>query len=86
MRDLRDVIQYVSTVPPGTNINTSGTARTLMAMMGEMTATGGLSAYLTGSPIPVPLVTGFKMIRQGVKDNEIKKKIARSLVPSERTQ
>lgn len=83
LRDLRDVVMYVNTVPPGTSINSSGTARTLAAMMGEMAVTGGASAYLTGSTVPVPLITGFKLMMKASKDNEIKQKIARSLIPPE---
>jgi hypothetical protein len=83
LRDLRDVVIYVNTVPPGTSINSSGTARTLAAMMGEMAITGGATSYLTGSTVPVPIVTGLKMMMKASKDNEIKKKIARSLLPKD---
>jgi hypothetical protein len=83
LRDLRDVVLYINTVPPGTSINNSGTARTIAAMMGEMAVTGGATAYLTGSTVPVPIVTGLKMMIKASKDNEIKKKIARSLLPPE---
>lgn len=75
IRDLRDVVQYVNTVPPGTSINNSGTARTLLAAMAEM---GGMGA-MTG--VPLPLVTGLKALRGAVQDNRIKKKIAQSLMP-----
>lgn len=84
VRDLRDVIMYVNTVPPGTSINNSGTARTLMGMLGvgaDASTGAGLSYWLTGSPVPVPIVTGLKIMRQAAKDAEIKKKIARSLLP-----
>lgn len=83
LRDLRDVVMYINTVPPGTSINNSGTARTLAAMMGEMAVTGGASAYLTGSTVPVPIVTGIKMMMKASKDREIRQKIARSLMPKE---
>jgi len=83
LRDLRDVVLYVNTVPPGTSINSSGTARTLAAMMGEMAVTGGATSYLTGSTVPVPIITGFKLMMKASKDNEIKRKIARSLIPPE---
>jgi hypothetical protein len=84
LRDLRDVVMYVNTVPPGTSINNSGTARTLLGLLGVgADASGGatLSYFLTGSAMPVPIVTGLKILRQASKDNEIKKKIARSLLP-----
>ena len=76
VRDLRDVVQYINTVPPGTSANNSGTARTIMAMLGE----GGLTAWATGG-IPVPVITGLKLIRDQVKDAKIKKQISRSLLP-----
>jgi GNAT superfamily N-acetyltransferase len=75
VRDLRDVIQYVNTVPPGTSINTSGTARTLAAALGEMVVTG------TATSIPLPILTGIKVIRDQVKNAKIKKQINRSLLP-----
>jgi hypothetical protein len=75
VRDLRDVVQYVNTVPPGTSINTSGTARTLAAALGEMVVTG------TTTSIPLPVLTGIKVIRDQIKDAKIKKQINRSLLP-----
>ena len=75
VRDLRDVVQYVNTVPPGTSINTSGTARTLAAALGEMVVTG------TTTSIPLPVLTGIKVIRDQIRDAKIKKQINRSLLP-----
>jgi len=79
IRDLRDVVQYVNTVPPGTSINNSGTARTLVAYMTAMGAEAGGMAALTGMPVPV--LTAMKALRGVVKDNRIKKKISQSLIP-----
>lgn len=78
LRDLRDVVMYVNTVPPGTSINSSGTARTLAAMIGE----GGATAWMTGG-IPLPVLSGMKLIRNQIKDAKIKKQITRSLLPPE---
>jgi len=78
LRDLRDVVMYVNTVPPGTSINSSGTARTLAAMIGE----GGATAWMTGG-IPLPILSGMKLIRNQIKDAKIKKQITRSLLPPE---
>jgi hypothetical protein len=78
VRDLRDVVQYVNTVPPGTSINNSGTARTLTAALGglgEMAVTG------MATSIPLPILTGIKVIRDQVKNAKIKKQINRSLLP-----
>jgi hypothetical protein len=76
VRDLRDVMQYVNTVPPGTSINNSGTARTLLTLLSE----SGATAWMTGG-IPVPVLTGIKVIRDQIKDAGIKRKINRSLLP-----
>ena len=81
IRDLRDVVQYVNTVPPGTSINNSGTARHIGALLADMTAGGALTAYMTGTPVPVPAVAALKAIKSGIRDNRIKKKIAQSLMP-----
>lgn len=75
IRDLRDVVQYVNTVPPGTSINNSGTARALLGALAEM---GGMGA-MTG--VPLPIISGLKALRGAVQDNRIKKKIAQSLIP-----
>lgn len=77
LRDLRDVVQYVNTVPPGTSINSSGTARTLVAALAEM----GTLGAATGLPLPV--ITGLKAIRDSIRDAKIKAKINKSLLPPE---
>jgi dihydrodipicolinate synthase/N-acetylneuraminate lyase len=56
VRDIDDVVRYVTTVPPGTLINTSGTTLTLMAAMAEAGATGALTG------LPVPVATGLRQI------------------------
>jgi hypothetical protein len=73
VRDLNEVVQYVNTVPPGTLINSSGTAGTLMAAMAEAGATGALTG------LPVPALSILKMLRQQVKSQKLKKKINRAL-------
>lgn len=76
VRDLRDVVQYINTVPPGTSVNNSGTARTLLTLLSE----SGATAWMTGG-VPVPVITGIKLIRDQIKDAKIKKQINRSLLP-----
>ena len=66
----------MNTVPPGTSVNNSGTARTILALLGE----SGISATMTGG-IPLPVLTGIKIIRDQIKDAGIKRKINRSLLP-----
>ena len=78
MRDLAEVAKYVDTVPPGTLINNSGTAATLLLAMGEMGTTG----FVTG--LPVPVVSSLKVIKNYVSDRKIKKRIDRALSYSER--
>jgi hypothetical protein len=69
VRDLNDVVQYVTTVPPGTLINTSGTTGTFLAAMAE----AGVSGAITG--LPVPLVSGIKQIVKMRKEGKTKARI-----------
>lgn len=73
IRDLNDVVRYINTVPPGTLINNSGTAATLLLAIGEMGGTG----LATG--LPVPVLTTLRMFRAYTKDRAIKKKIQNAL-------
>lgn len=72
-RDLNDVVKYVNTVPPGTLINSSGTAATLMAAIGE----AGVTGSVTG--LPVPVISALRVIRQQIQNNKIRLKIDRAL-------
>jgi hypothetical protein len=69
VRDLNDVVQYVTTVPPGTLINTSGTTGTFLAAMAE----AGVSGAITG--LPVPLVSGIRQIVKMRKEGKTKARI-----------
>lgn len=73
MRLLNEVVKYVNTVPPGTLINTSGTAATLMAALAEAGAMGAMSG------LPVPVVSGLRQISQMVKDRKLRAKITAAL-------
>jgi len=73
MRTLNEVVAYVNTVPPGTLINSSGTAGTLMAAMAEM----GVSGTLIGLPLPV--MTGLRQIARSIKDVKLKNRINAAL-------
>lgn len=73
VRDLNDVVKYVNTVPPGTLINSSGTAGVIMAAITE----AGLTGAVTG--LPVPLLSALKIIRNQVQDKKIRNKIDRAL-------
>jgi hypothetical protein len=69
MRDLNEVVKYVTTVPPGTLINSSGTAGTLMAAMAE----AGITGAATG--LPLPILAGIRQIAKMRKDGQTKAKI-----------
>lgn len=73
IRDLNDVVRYVNTVPPGTLVNNSGTTGMLIAAMAEA---GG---YGLAAGVPLPILTGLKFLRDGVKNRQIKKKIDEAL-------
>jgi hypothetical protein len=69
MRDLNEVVKYVTTVPPGTLINSSGTAGILLAAMAE----AGIAGATTGLPLPV--YAGIKQIGKMRKEGRTKAKI-----------
>jgi len=73
MRDLNEVVKYVTTVPPGTLINSSGTAGTLLAAITE----AGLTGVATGLPLPV--YAGIKQIAKMRKEGRTKAKIIDAL-------
>ena len=69
VRDLDDVVRYVTTVPPGTLVNSSGTAGTLMAAIAEAGATGALTG------LPLPIATGLRQIIKMRQEGRTKAKI-----------
>ena len=73
MRDLNDVVRYVNTTPPGTLINNSGTAGTIMAAMAE----AGVNGSLVG--LPVPVITGLRMLAKQINNNKTRAKIQDTL-------
>lgn len=73
VRDLNDVARYISTVPPGTLVNPSGTAGTIMAAIAE----AGASGALTG--LPVPVVSGIRQIIKMRQEGRTKAKINEAL-------
>ena len=75
IRDLNELSLEVSTVPPGTLVNTSGTGMTILAAIAE----AGVSGVLTG--LPVPAITMLKLVGSSVKSNKLKARIARHLNP-----
>jgi hypothetical protein len=73
VRDLDDVVRYVTTVPPGTLVNSSGTAGTLLAAMAEAGATGALTG------LPLPVASGIRQIIKMRQEGRTKAKINESL-------
>lgn len=73
VRDLNDVARFISTVPPGTLINNSGTSGALLAAIGEAGATG----FITG--LPVPVLTTLRALSDRMKDAKMRAKIKRAL-------
>jgi hypothetical protein len=73
VRDIDDVVRYVTTVPPGTLVNSSGTAGTLMAAIAEAGATGALTG------LPLPVATGLRQIVKMRKEGRTKAKINEAL-------
>lgn len=70
LRTLNDVAKVVFNPLPGT-VNTSNTATTLAAMIDLLTAAG------TG--VPMPAVSGFKLIRDQIKDRKLRARVAEQL-------
>lgn len=73
VRDLNDVVRYVSTVPPGTLINNSGTAGALLAAMAEAGTTGALTG------LPVPVLSILRALSQRLTDKRMQAKIKQAL-------
>jgi Transglycosylase SLT domain len=73
VRDLNDVVRYVNTTPPGTLVNNSGTAGTIMAAIAE----AGVNGSLLG--LPVPVMTGLRMLSKQINNNKMKLKINKAL-------
>jgi hypothetical protein len=73
IRDLNDVVKYVATVPPGTLINNSGTAATLLAAIGEAGASGAMFG------LPVPVVSLLRALGKKIQNDKLKAKIQHAL-------
>lgn len=72
VRDINELSKAVFTAPPG-SVNTSNTASVLMAALAEA---GGMGAF-TG--VPVPVLSGLRLIAQQVKNRKIQAKIEQAL-------
>lgn len=72
LRDIRDLAQYVKTVPPEAAVNFSNTASTLMAGFGDIAGYG-----MSGAPVPV--FTMGRMALKYVKDSRLRNRIQDAL-------
>lgn len=72
MRDINDLAKVVFTAPPGT-VNTSNTASVLMAALAEAGVTGSMVG------LPVPVVSGMRLIAKHVKDKKLRARIEQAL-------
>lgn len=72
MRDLRDLAQYVKTVPPEAGINTSNTAATLLSAFADVTFSG-----LSGTPAPV--ATLARVAVRSIRDRALRRRIEDAL-------
>lgn len=78
LRDLNEVVRYMNTVPPGTLINNSGTAATLMQAMAE-------TAESTGARLlPGPLKTAMELWAKASADRKLQQRVDRALNPRKR--
>lgn len=73
VRNINEVLKYIQSVPPGTSINNSGTARTVFSLLAESAAFG----KTTG--IPLPIAQGVKILRDSIRDKRIKSYITATL-------
>jgi hypothetical protein len=72
LRDLNDLAKHVYTAPPGT-VNSSNTASVLLGALVGIESTG----TLTG--IPLPIVSGLRLLSKQVKNRQIQKRIEQAL-------
>jgi hypothetical protein len=77
VRDLNEVVKYVNTVPPGTQINNSGTAMALMTALGEAGATGAMTG------LPVPVLSLVRAATSQIKNNKVKARVNQALNKAE---
>ena len=92
IRDVNEVLSYINTVPPGTLINNSGTAATLMENLRNNFAAGGAEMALTGffTGVPAPVLTslrvGINQIKTNRQNSKLKARINQALNEAENSQ
>lgn len=80
IRDLNEISKVVMTTPPGA-VNTSNTASVLLwAALAETGANGALTG------LPIPVLTGLRVLTQQVKDRRIRQRVSEALGEAHRLQ
>jgi hypothetical protein len=77
VRDLNEVVKYVTTVPPGTLINSSGTSMAIMGAIAEAGATGALTG------LPLPAMSLIRAATNQIQSNKVKARINQALNKAE---
>ncbi len=72
MRDINDIAKVTMTAPPGV-VNTSNTASVLMAALAEAGVTGSIIG------LPVPVMSGLRLLAKHSKDKKLKARIDHAL-------
>ncbi|CAB4126885.1 hypothetical protein UFOVP81_34 [uncultured Caudovirales phage] len=70
IRNINEVVSYINNVPPGTLINNSGTAMTLVNLLTDM----GFGYSTIGMPLPVYNV--LQAVRRFASDRDVKRRIS----------
>lgn len=78
VRDLNEVVKYVTTVPPGTLINNSGTSMAIMGAIAEAGATGALTG------LPFPALSIVRAATNQIQNNKVKARINQALNKAEK--
>ena len=88
IRDINEVLSYINTVPPGTLINNSGTAATLLQNLSAIGAETALTGYFFGIPAPVltSLRLGINQIKTNRQNAKLKARINQALNEAEKAQ
>ena len=87
IRDINEVLSYINTVPPGTLINNSGTAATLLQNLSAIGAETALTGYFFGIPAPVltSLRLGINQIKTNKQNAKLKARINQALNEAEKS-
>lgn len=77
MRDMNELAKVLKTVPRETLINHSNSGSLVLAAITE----AGVGSMVG---LPVPILTGLKLLSQRIKDNKVRARVQRSLNPPQR--